>query len=185
MRGFIRTLPTTLTFIGHFKKIKNYTYPSVKQIIRDELMNQTDNHCSYCDCKLRIPEYTPEIEHFIPRAKRISLETAWFNLFITCPKCNEKKRGYYPPIKPLKPDSIDFCFDNWFKINFETGELEPKPNISAKMKQRVEITIKWFDLNNEDRCFSRREELDNYKYSTRPNKNILDSSYPFFIERGI
>ncbi len=182
MRGFVRTMPVNITFSGPFNKINNYQ--NIQQVIRIELMKLTDNHCSYCDTKLRLGDYTPEIEHFIPKAQRQSFENVWLNLFITCPKCNKNKRDKYPKIKPLKPDSVEYQFDNWFVINFETGELEPKPNISEIKKSRVKETIKWFDFNNIERCIARLETLNDYKYNFDPNKKLSDWSYRYFIERG-
>jgi len=183
MRGFKREMPKSLEFEGHFQKIKKFQ--KEQQTIRLELMKFTNYHCSYCDCKLHLTEYTPEIEHFIPKNKRKSFERVWSNLFIACPKCNKNKLGKYCELKPLKPDSLNYDFDKWFKINFEEGKLEPFPKLSQKIKKRVEFTIEWLDLNNILLCEARKNELENYKYNTNPNKNIMDFSYPYFLERAI
>jgi len=182
MRGFKRTLPSNLTFVGHFKKIQNYK--NIQTTIRQELMKLTSNHCSYCDCIFKMAQYTPEIEHFIPKRERPSLESAWFNLFISCPKCNSNKLGKYPDIKPLKPDSINYNFDYWFSINFDKGTLLPNPSRTNLEKKRVEITINWFGLNHNYICVARLEELKNFNDSSKFPKNILEWSYSYFLERS-
>jgi len=182
MRGFKRSIPEQLNFIGHFYKIENFE--KNKKIVRQELMSLTNYHCSYCDCKLHLNEYTPEIEHFIPLYKRASLKNAWFNLFVACPKCNSNKNTKYPKVKPLKPDDLNFDFDKYFIINFETGELIPNPKNSENIVLRVYQTINWLDLNDLFRCKERLMELDNFKNNINPHKNILDWSYVYFLERG-
>lgn len=178
MIEFERTLPKTIQFSGHFYKIQNFD--NSFKIIRDELIKMTRNHCSYCNCLLRISEYTPEIEHFIPKVIRPSFDKAWFNLFVSCPKCNKNKQKNvwkYPPIKPLKPDSKHYRFKDFFRIDFVDGTLIP-------LNPRAKITIDWFGLNDIERCEARLREFEIFNEKQDIEK-IYHYSYPFFIEAAI
>jgi len=112
------------------------------------------------------------------------LRNAWFNLFISCPKCNKTKWEKYPNAKPLKPDSLNYNFDYWFIINFHNGKILPNPKRSTNEKNRISETINWFGLNEESRCTARLEELKFFTDNIDFKKNILDYSYPYFLKRS-
>jgi len=112
----------------------------LKSKLKNELLKMTDNHCSYCNTIL-LPIEHCTIDTFKPISKFPNLSLEWTNLFIVCPLCNKNKHGKYCELKPLKPDSSNYNFDKWFKINFEEVKLQPIPKLSQKIKKRVEFTI--------------------------------------------
>lgn len=179
MEKITRSCPASFT-IDKIGRIQNYT--SKKKEIRVELINMTNYHCAYCDCLLRLSDYTPHIEHYKPKAEEYypNLEKVWHNLFSSCPKCNEIKNGY-PKIKPLKPDTNEFLsFEKWFEIDFEKYEIRANKFLSNNDKERAKATINWLGLNDYERIKARKNEYNNYQKNS--DKNIENYSYRFFIK---
>ena len=177
MKYIKRTCPTSFQ-IDKIGRILNYS--SKKSIIREELIKMSEKHCVYCDCVLHIAEYTPHIEHFKPKKLFFNLENIWFNLFVSCPKCNENKGNKFPKIKPLKPDNLDYNFDYWFEIKWETYEIKPNILRDNNEQKKAQTTIDWLGLNKDSRSKSRKIEYKKYKNNT--NQNINDYSYRFLLE---
>ncbi len=175
MNRINRTIPASLS-IDKIGRILHYS--THKDLVRKELISLSENHCAYCDCILHISEYTPHIEHFKPREKSPSLENVWHNLFAACPKCNSNKGGFYPNIKPLKPDTLEYDFDYWFEIDWKTCEIFPNTIRNENEKQRAEETIKWLGLNRDMRPKNRKKEAERYD-----GGELDDWSYRFLLER--
>ncbi len=175
MNKIERVCPTSFT-VDKIGRISNY--PSSKNAIRQELIAMSQTRCAYCDCILRISDFTPHIEHYKPKQKFPNLEKVWHNLFASCPKCNEYKNDKYPKIKPLKPDTEEYSFDYWFEINWATCEILPNSLRKDYERKRAEETIKWLGLNEDSRLKSRRRVAKNYEFG-----KLDDWSYKFMLER--
>lgn len=178
MEKITRSCPESFT-VDKIGRIKSYT--NKQQEIREELKKLTNGHCSYCDILFLVPEvaYTPQIEHFKPQSMFPNQRTIWYNLFISCPKCNSLKRGY-PDKKPLKPDTNEFSsFEKWFEIDFEKYEIRPNKLLNSNDKKRARTTINWLKLNNYEKIPARKKEYKDYQEKT--NKDIEHYSYRFFI----
>jgi uncharacterized protein (TIGR02646 family) len=64
--------------------------------IKQRLLEETNSKCVYCESK--IGHNCPgDIEHKVPKSKRIDLIFNWDNLTIACTECNRRKREYYDP----------------------------------------------------------------------------------------
>jgi len=177
MNKIERTCPAVFA-IDKIGRISNY---SNKTAIRKELIKLSEKHCAYCNCILRVSEYTPHIEHYRPKQKFPNLEQIWHNLFASCPKCNEYKGNKYPDVKPLKPDTLDYDFDYWFEINWENCKIKPNPLRDKNEQKRAKITIEWLGLNKGSRPTSRKEELDRFNKSS--GGDIDRWSYLYLLER--
>jgi len=151
-----------------------------KENIRNELMKLTQSHCAYCDCVLRLSEYTPHIEHFRPAESFPSLKEIWHNLFASCPKCNSIKGRRFSK-KALKPDKNEYSFDYWFEIEWETFKIKPNECRTDEEQLRAEITIDLLGLNDVERPKVRKNELHRYKTL---KGDINEFSYRFVLERA-
>ena len=69
-----------------------YRHPEIKQL----LILECNSKCVYCES--RIGHNCPgDIEHKIPKSKRIDLIFDWDNMTISCTECNRRKDEYYDP----------------------------------------------------------------------------------------
>jgi uncharacterized protein (TIGR02646 family) len=145
----------------------------------EKLSEMTKNHCSFCDAYpmgRRIP-YT--IEHFRPKTGFPLLAYKWDNLFPCCGLCQQKGDDFDE--KLLKPDDDAYSFDEYFVINWDTGELEPNKGKKIENQVRAEITIKLYRLNENGKPEDRLAELEDFKELNNPD--IDEHSYRFFIQR--
>ena len=179
MRKIERKRPKTI----HVDKIGRISrYNSCQDLLRKELMILSKYRCAYFVGVLKPPEYPPHIEHHRPKKKFPKLATIWHNLFPSCPKCNANKGSKYPLIKPLKPDTLEYSFDYWFRIDFKNAIIVPNRKLSEKEKLRAAKTIEWLGLNLENIKNARKRELRIFLDARNPN--IDDYSYKFMLERS-
>jgi len=179
MERIYRTQPTTFTLSVNGDVVN---YPNIQEKIRNELLSLTKNHCSYCNVKLNKTAFTAHIEHFKPNFETQKLEEKrWENLFVSCGICNSNKGHRYPDFQPFKPDIESYEFLNYFEINSDNGDIEPKKGISDTDNQKAEYAINWFGLNMPERSEARIDAWNSY----RPGTDIEKLDYPFFIRRKI
>ena len=146
----------------------------------DELSEMTNDHCSFCDSYPMVRRIRHTIEHFKPKTKFPLLAYKWNNLFLCCDLCQQKGDEFDE--KLLKPDDDDYCFDDFFDIKWDTGELIPNVDASEKDRQRAETTIRLYGLNEHGKPEDRLEEL--YKFNDSNHPDIERFSYRFFLSRG-
>lgn len=150
-------------------------------LLRD-LSTMTQKHCAFCDAYPLGARLKSTVEHFKPKTQFPLLAYHWENLFLSCYHCQLAKGEKYDNLL-LKPDALDYDFDEYFDINFETGELTPNTQKSYHNQERAKITIQIYKLNSNGKPEDRLEELESYEKTNQP---ILDKfSYCFFIERAI
>ncbi len=146
----------------------------------EKLSAMTKEHCSFCDAYPMIRRMKRTVEHFRPKTKFPLIAYKWNNLFLCCGLCQEKGDEFDE--KLLKPDDDAYSFDEFFVINWDTGELKPNKGQSIDNQIRAEITIKLYRLNKNGKPEDRLEELGKFNDSNNPN--IDEWAYRFFIERG-
>lgn len=144
------------------------------------LCSMTDNHCSFCDSYPMGARLKPTIEHFRPKSKFPELAYQWENLFMACFLCQEKGDAFSEML--LKPDEESYSFDEFFDIDWATGELIPNMNASKEDQERARITIELYRLNKNGKPEDRLEELE--KYRELEAYDIERFSYRFFLKRG-
>ncbi len=156
---------------------KNHGYADLVE----QLSTMTQNHCSFCDAYPMGARLKYTIEHFRPKTKYPLLAYTWANLFLCCYNCQEKEEEF--DRKLLKPDKDDYYFDDYFEIDWMTGELRPNRVASQEKQERAKITIQLYRLNANGKPEDRLEELE--KFLDSHNPEIDQWAYRFFIERGI
>jgi uncharacterized protein (TIGR02646 family) len=160
-----------------------YQKQKVVDLIIDALTPMTQKHCAFCDISKVIKGgVRPTIEHYVPKSVKPLLAYVWSNLFLCCHQCQEYKNNLFHK-ELIKPDRVTYNFDEYFIIDFATGELQPNPafpqNITAAQQ-----TILLYGLNEDGRPQLRLDEVEAYN-NTVPVAQILDNfSYRFFISRS-
>jgi len=128
----------------------------LRHIALAALAEMTSHRCSYCDAYPLKATGRYEIDHFRPKTREefYELVCTWDNLFLICTACNGAKRDQWePPL--LRPDDEGYAFERYFLFNFETGELQPAPDIPPPDRHRARRTIEILDLNRADACKTR------------------------------
>ncbi len=117
----------------------------VNQLLLKPLMQQTQEHCSFCDAHPVCPPSDPTIEHFRPKADYPRQAFQWENLYFCCRHCQTKEGSFSEDV--LKPDESGYDFDRYFKWDHTTGILEVNPAGEPDDRERARKTIEYFRLN--------------------------------------
>lgn len=151
------------------------------EIARAALAEMTARRCSYCDGYPLSATGNEEIDHFCPKTHEefYELVCTWENLFLICTSCNGAKRDQWEP-SLLRPDAPEYTFDRYFLFNFETGELEPAPDIPAADRHRARRTIEIFDLNRPGACTARLAAIRTIR-RRESDDELADVAYRFLI----
>ena len=154
---------------------------SLYEIARTALAEMTSERCSYCDGYPVSATGKEEIDHFRPktRAEFYELVCAWDNLFFICTSCNGAKRDEWDP-SLLRPDDSEYRFDHYFLFNFETGALEPAPDIAPAQRHRAQRTIEILDLNRVGACTARLFAIRTIR-RRESDDELADVAYRFLI----
>jgi uncharacterized protein (TIGR02646 family) len=154
----------------NYEKTKHsWHWHSTKQTLRKQLLQMTNNHCSFCDAYRMPNPVAPTIEHFRPKAIFPLLAYRWSNLFICCHNC-QKIPAQFDSSKEnlrklLKPDSKDYHFSKYYFFDTESGKIEVKrKNLSEIEVERAEITRNYYQLNEDELVNARLEILEDYEY---------------------
>jgi hypothetical protein len=94
-----------------------------------------------------------EIEHYHAKTVRPESVFDWQNLFPACGICNRRKADLDHQGRLLKPDLDNPELLLW--LDPGTGELQPHPTLDAVQQQRVQETIKAYDLQRGPLCSAR------------------------------
>jgi uncharacterized protein (TIGR02646 family) len=106
---------------------------------------QTQNHCSFCDAFPVDPPSIPTIEHFRPKTSYPRDAYRWTNLYFCCMYCQQKGDDFAEAL--LAPDAEEYQFDRYFRWDFITGNLLVNDLASPEDRNRAEVTIRLYRLN--------------------------------------
>lgn len=172
----------TAEFVALRKTNPNYRFSwrsdKCYEAIRQKLSEMTQGHCAFCDGQIGT-ESRETVEHFRPKSQFPDLAYAWGNLFPCCDMCQSQKLEKFDPAL-LKPDDVEYRFDGYFIANYRTGELEPLPGASQRIKQSAETTIQLYGLNLPARNKARIREWE--RFSRDLSSCVDDYNYRFFLE---
>jgi len=163
-------------------KNENFDWHNLYDLLLIDLSLLTDEHCSYCDLSsVKRGSSSPTIDHFRQKSKFPLLAYTWDNLFLCCTECQKRYSKFNELL--LKPDDINYKFDEYFMIEISSGEIKPNLTKSKNNQKRAEVTIELFKLNKNDRPKLRLKAWTIYNDCKNPD--LDDFSYRFFIERAI
>lgn len=130
----------------------------LNQLLLPLLASQTARHCSYCDGFPIGPQSRETIDHFESKVNSPALAFDWGNLFYCCDQCQQK--DVQSGGRPLKPDEPSYKFEEYFIVDFSTGELQPNPTASSDKRTMATDTITVLRLNARGLPEDRLRELD-------------------------
>jgi len=150
-----------------------YQKNKVNTLLLPILIEQTQNHCSYCD-GYPMNSMGETIDHFRPKANYPLLAYVWHNLFLCCYNCQKRNNSFDKRL--LKPDQISYNFNHYFVFKYATGFIEVNPRRELSDQEKARITIDLFQLNG----FGRPEDrLENWrKYQNQINPKSKDN-FPY------
>ena len=73
------------------KDWENDCLDDFKERVREDYYEKQHMRCAYCRIELHPEQYTPEIDHIIPKSSKPEWMYEPFNLCVTCKACNTKK----------------------------------------------------------------------------------------------
>lgn len=115
------------------------------------LQRMSHSKCFYCESK---PDDGTEVDHHIEIADDPSLAFAWANLYLSCTRCNQAKKG----AKHVSHDEcIDPCAsgsDPAVHLTFDDERIRPKDDSS-----RGRATIRKYALDDDLRNLQRSRAL--------------------------
>ena len=142
------------------REIKGNSFKFVWPEINNQALNRlllpilrdiSSKHCYYCDA-YPTGSYKEEIDHFKPKSNPLFYEDVcrWENLYLTCGHCNSHKKEQFDE-KLLRPDDLDYNFDDYFEHNSTNGFIDIKPDITKDKQNRAEVTRKILGFNEGDK----------------------------------
>ena len=129
--------------------------------LRDQLSNQTQGHCSFCDGGPLGDTSKETIEHYEPKAQFPLKAYQWENLFYCCDFCQKKSNKTFE--ETLRPDSPDFRFDKYFYFDTQTGNVEIYENLSEEETKKADDFRKRYGINEEKRPQTRISTYKNVR----------------------
>jgi len=162
---------------GKFQKQK------VSSLLIQALRPMTQSHCAFCDInKVMKGGVRPTVEHYNPKTSQPLLAYFWSNLFLCCDQCQEYKNSLFH-IDLIKPDRPAYLFDEYFILDFASGDILPNPAFPQNLIA-AQQTIILYGLNKDSRPQLRLDEVIAYN-NTIPAGQVLDNfSFRFFITRS-
>lgn len=145
---------------------RRFAWPTVDgRTVREHLLNDlramTQGHCSYCDGFPLDSTAIETIDHFQPKARWPELAFAWGNLYLACPRCQQRLDAYDHRL--LRPDDEGHSFERYFLYDERTGEIRPNPSADTDDQARATITCELFRLNADGRTEDRRRTLKKFR----------------------
>jgi hypothetical protein len=156
----------------------------LNSLLLDTLQIISSEHCYYCDRKqLRKGDVRPTIDHFYPKTKRLLKAFYWPNLFLACDSCQEYKSTLYTKYL-LKFDDDEYNFSDYFYIDFTTGRVLSRQDITPESRCKARVTLMILGINMDKRQESRLEELNSYLATDFGYRNIDNFSFRYYINRN-
>lgn len=158
---------------------------NLNHLLIEDLGGMSINHCFYCDRKeVMRGGVRPTIDHFFPKTKIPILAFNWDNLFLCCDTCQGYKSDKFHRCHLLKFDSPNYNFNDYFMLDFASGKVRTRPDISWENRKKARITLAVLGVNKDGRNIMRQEELQAYNISD-PALRVLDRfSFRYFIQRN-
>lgn len=158
-----------------------FSWRGSRELIANALDPMCGDYCCFCDGFPLGAESRKTIEHFRPTSKFPHLAYSWPNLFFACDVCQQAKLDKFDE-KLLKPDDPDYEFETYFILDYKTGELLVNPAATEFARQRAQMTIDIFGLNQRARLKSRIRMRRLYQMQPLEERFINEFPYRFFVE---
>lgn len=120
---------------------------------REQLKEDFNCRCGYCDDRDVPRSASFEIDHFVPQKIDSTKETDYNNLVYACKSCNNAKRAKWPTGDKTRPNDgkkgwIDPCFKA-YDAQFERsddGRILPKTELGSWMYENLKLWKKQHEI---------------------------------------
>lgn len=149
---------------------------------RELLVEMTKGHCAFCDSGDLGAASRETLEHFRPKSRKefYRLAYKWENLYPCCDRCQSEKLEKYDDLL-LIADEEGYDFNDFFMVDYTTGEILPNYLASPLNQSRAAKTIEIYGLNVDPRKATRKKELKRYMQRDKDNDLLDDFSYRYFL----
>jgi hypothetical protein len=145
---------------------------------REQLRNDFNCRCGYCNDRDFPRAERFEIDHFIPQRIDSSLKTVYSNLVYSCRSCNNSKRDKWPTNNPKQPndgikgwiDPCDISYVNQFDRG-KYGEIIAKTDLGKWMYDELKL---WKPQHAILHCY---EEIENALQELKTHLNNIHDEY--------
>ncbi|MCM7566776.1 hypothetical protein [Enterobacter asburiae] len=157
---------------------KDFRYENTREL----LTAMTKGHCAFCDGGNLGAISRQTLEHFRPKSREefYRLAYQWENLYPCCDRCQSEKLEKYEDAL-LIADAEGFVFNDFFMVDYSTGEVLPNLMASTDNQHRASRTIEIYGLNVEERKIIRKKELKRYLQRDEQTDFLDDFSYRYFL----
>ena len=155
-----------------------FCYPETRKL----LTAMTQEHCAFCDGGDLGAMSRETLEHFRPKSRQefYHLAYQWENLYPCCDRCQSEKLEKYDDAL-LIADGEGYAFNDYFMVDYTTGEILPNSLASAADQHRANTTIELYGLNVDSRKTIRKKELKRYLQRDEATDVLDDFSYRYFL----
>lgn len=150
---------------------------AVNQTLLVPLKQQTQSHCAFCDNFPVSPPSMDTIEHLRPKALFPLEAYRWDNLYYCCMHCQVKGTLYDDAV--VRPDSVDYTFDRYFRWDHTLGTLEVNDQASPSDQAHARLTIEYHRLNVGHPSLRKRELIRRARCQDQP---LDDFAYRGYVE---
>lgn len=117
--------------------------PYWRECLRD-LYQAYERTCGYLAIRFEIVTGAASVDHFIPKSYLAGQAYEWSNYRLACLCMNTRKRDYQDVLDPFEIQ------EDWFRMDFLTGEVYENPGIDDEIKDRISHTIKRLRLDSQE-----------------------------------
>ena len=116
---------------------------TVYDILKKELKDLSQSHCTFCDGFPLNDTSKETIEHYHPKADFNEKTYEWENLFYCCDKCQSFANFHRPFQVTIKPDNVDYRFDYHFWFDAEDGLVK----LNDERDENARIFLERYGIN--------------------------------------
>lgn len=157
-------------YLSEHPEAKGRLLPDIWNKCRDEVYRKYHGICAYLAIYL-VEASGYEVDHFVPKSKRVDLAYEWDNLRLSSPRMNKKKWAHTIADPVMLPVAA-------MRVNFFTGRVSLLPSLPNKERELLLKTIQTLELNSPEVRKTRTDAYVRYKRD-HLSVELLTRTYPF------
>lgn len=130
------------------------SFPPYWQDALDNLKNAYEHICAYSCFRIHPVTGAASVDHMAPKSRRHDAVYEWSNYRLACSRLNARKRDFQGLLDPFEIE------DGWFQLELLGFSVFPNPELSPRLRERVDSTITELGLND----FRSDREKDAHSY---------------------
>ncbi len=135
----------------------NWDYHEYWRDASEDLYHAYHGICAYLAIYIERVTGGVTVDHFKPKAAYPELAYEWSNYRLASQRVNSRKREFEDVLDPFEIEN------EWFYLNFLSGEVFANPGLSEGIRQKIDQTIDRLKLNDAELCRLRCRHFWEYK----------------------